>query len=232
MTRVTIRVMTRDARHQFHGGNQLGCNNFHCHRLGLRFPTHMPGPHNPKKKKRGQQKKKRHANPKTHTGTSPVTVQPTCSIVSDALEPSPTLVSVLTSTTPDMRGLEDLRSDPRQRVLQSCHDTPSLLRSPRAAYGPADDPTLLLLSNPIIHDPGNGPRVRNMRAFLDSSFSQPAWLDDPLCAEFAQREILQMLCTVLPEETALVRPYFRYDSSHASSDLRLSLPFLLAVSVV
>jgi hypothetical protein len=159
----------------------------------------MPGPHNFKKKRRGQQKKKRHANTKTH-GTSPVTVQPTCLI-----EPSPTPVSVLTTSTPDMYGAEVPRSDPRQRVLQPCHDTPSPLRSPPGTYGPADDPTLLLLSNPIIHDPGNGPRVRNMRAFLDSSFSQPAWLDDPLCAEFAQREILQMLCTVLPEETALVR---------------------------
>jgi hypothetical protein len=46
-----------------------------------------------------------------------------------------------------------------------------------------------------------------MRAFIDSSFSQPAWMDDPLCAEFAQREILQMLYTVLPEETALVRTF-------------------------
>jgi len=74
-------------------------------------------------------------------------------------------------------------------------------------YGPIDDPTLTLLSNPIIHDPGNGPRVRNMHAFLDSSFAQPAWTADPLSAEFAQCEILQMLCTVLPEETALVRPF-------------------------
>ena len=32
-------------------------------------------------------------------------------------------------------------------------------------------------------------------------------MDDPLCAEFAQREILQMLYTVLPEETALVRTF-------------------------
>ncbi|KAI0270543.1 hypothetical protein BC834DRAFT_861936 [Gloeopeniophorella convolvens] len=76
---------------------------------------------------------------------------------------------------------------------------------PVTPFGPPDDPTLILLSKPIIHNPGNGPRVRDMRAFIDSSFAQPAWSDDPLCAEFAQREVLQMLRTVLPEETALVR---------------------------
>jgi hypothetical protein len=181
----------------------------------------MPGPHNQKKKKRAQQKKKQHADSKAHTNApSPVTVtvQPTCLTFSD-LESSPTLISVLISGTPDEHGAENLWSSPVSPPLR--HDTPSPPVSPRA-YGPADDPILTLLSNPIIHDPGNGPHVRNMRAFLDSSFSQPAWMDDPLCAEFAQREILQMLCTVLPEETALVRTLIRC-STRPSSDLR-SLP--------
>jgi hypothetical protein len=39
---------------------------------------------------------------------------------------------------------------------------------------------------------------------LASSFAQPPAMDDPMCAEFSQDEVLQMLCTVLPEETALV----------------------------
>jgi hypothetical protein len=43
------------------------------------------------------------------------------------------------------------------------------------------------------------------RAFLTSFFAQPPSLEDPLCAEFAQQEVCQMLYTVLPEETALVR---------------------------
>ena len=64
----------------------------------------------------------------------------------------------------------------------------------------------ILLQKPYIHDPGNGPRVRDARAFLDSYFAQPPALDDPLCAEFAQEEVLQMLCTILAEETALVSP--------------------------
>jgi hypothetical protein len=33
---------------------------------------------------------------------------------------------------------------------------------------------------PSIHDPGNGPRVRDVRAFLSSFFAQPPSLDDPL----------------------------------------------------
>lgn len=62
----------------------------------------------------------------------------------------------------------------------------------------------ILIATPNIYDPGNGPRVRDTRAFLSSFFAQPPALEDPLCAEFAQEEILQMLCTVLPEETAIV----------------------------
>ncbi|KAJ7179584.1 hypothetical protein C8R46DRAFT_1074163 [Mycena filopes] len=64
-----------------------------------------------------------------------------------------------------------------------------------------------LFQKPFIHDPGNGHRVRDTRAFLSSFFAQPPALDDPLCAEFSQEEVLQMLCTVLPEETALILWY-------------------------
>ncbi|ETW79758.1 hypothetical protein HETIRDRAFT_452848 [Heterobasidion irregulare TC 32-1] len=70
-------------------------------------------------------------------------------------------------------------------------------------HAEAHDPTLVLLQHPMIHDPGNGPRVRDVRAFLASSFAHPPYTADPLCAEFAQPEVFQMLCTVLPEETAL-----------------------------
>ncbi|KAJ7079770.1 hypothetical protein B0H15DRAFT_787694 [Mycena belliarum] len=74
----------------------------------------------------------------------------------------------------------------------------------------------MFLQKPFIHDPGNGQRVRDMRAFLTSPFhfAQPPALDDPLCAEFAQDEILQMLYTVLPEETALI---LWYNKSRATS---------------
>ncbi|KIY62137.1 hypothetical protein CYLTODRAFT_427146 [Cylindrobasidium torrendii FP15055 ss-10] len=70
---------------------------------------------------------------------------------------------------------------------------------------PPETAPLPILSSPFIYDPGNGPRVRNMQEFLASSFAQPAAKDDPVCAEFAQDEICEMLCHVLPEEVALVR---------------------------
>ncbi|KAF9264537.1 hypothetical protein L218DRAFT_986959 [Marasmius fiardii PR-910] len=73
----------------------------------------------------------------------------------------------------------------------------------------------ILLKKPCIHDSGNGPRVRNTREFLKSRyFAQPPALEDPLRAEFAQVEVLQMLKTVLPEEMALI---LWYNKSRATS---------------
>ncbi|KAL4071550.1 hypothetical protein V8B97DRAFT_1960744 [Scleroderma yunnanense] len=63
------------------------------------------------------------------------------------------------------------------------------------------------LATPNIYDPGTGPRVRNAKEFLASYFAQPPSLNDPLCAEFAQEEILEMLCTVLSEDMAIVLWY-------------------------
>lgn len=60
------------------------------------------------------------------------------------------------------------------------------------------------LQRPFIYDPGNGPRIRDARMFLNSSFAQPVSEEDELCKEFAQKEVLEMLMAVLPEETALV----------------------------
>ncbi|KAI6020532.1 hypothetical protein EDC04DRAFT_2735664 [Pisolithus marmoratus] len=79
--------------------------------------------------------------------------------------------------------------------------------SPPPAAVPCPDDSQLLPATPNIYDPGTGPRVRSAKEFLSSFFSQPPSLNDPLCAEFAQEEILQMLCTVLPEETAIILWY-------------------------
>ncbi|KAF8346647.1 hypothetical protein F5887DRAFT_834094, partial [Amanita rubescens] len=68
---------------------------------------------------------------------------------------------------------------------------------------------------PYIYDPGNGPRVRDTHAFLSSRyFAQKPAMHIPLCAEFAQPEILEMLRTILPEETALI---LWYNKSRATS---------------
>ncbi|ESK96758.1 hypothetical protein Moror_6688 [Moniliophthora roreri MCA 2997] len=78
-----------------------------------------------------------------------------------------------------------------------------------------DEEDRIILEEPCIHDPGNGPRVRNIRAFLKwRYFAQAPALDDPLRAEFAQEEVLQMLKTVLPEEMAMI---LWYNKSRATS---------------
>jgi hypothetical protein len=71
---------------------------------------------------------------------------------------------------------------------------------------PEYDELDILPPEPPIHDPGNGPRVKNIHVFLGSSFCSPPSMDDELCAEFAQEEMLDMLYTVLPRELALVSP--------------------------
>jgi hypothetical protein len=167
-------------------------------------PIHMPGPQNAKKKKRTQQKKKHHA--KTHSHPESVVVQISRCTLSDPSSPPPTLVTLLPSPPSTDAHKTKCLCPNSHRGASRRSEPKSSSPLPRTPYGPQDDPTLILLSNPIIYDPGNGPRVRNMRAFLKSSFAHPVWTADPLCAEFAQREILQMLRTVLPEETALVRP--------------------------
>lgn len=71
--------------------------------------------------------------------------------------------------------------------------------------GPHQTHTTTLPPLPYVHDPGNGPRVRQMLPFLSSFFAQPRSTSDPLCAEFADEAIAEMLCSALPEELALVR---------------------------
>ena len=157
----------------------------------------MPGPQNAKKKKRAQQKKHHARAPSSTPAHKARPASPDLS--------SPTLVTLLSCPplgTEEADEAETLCPDPHVKPSGLEHTIPPCNGTP---YGPPDDPTLILLSNPIIVNHGAGPRVRDMRAFLDSRFAQPPWTADPLCAEFGQREILQMLCTVLPEETALVR---------------------------
>lgn len=50
-----------------------------------------------------------------------------------------------------------------------------------------------------------GPHVHDVSAFLASRLAAPPSLSDALCAEYAQDEVREMLCAVLPDETAEVR---------------------------
>ena len=99
----------------------------------------------------------------------------------------------------------------RRRIKQrqsigshSCASSPALVTPDPSPVGPpisvvSAERNFELLDNDhlapkslYIHDPGNGPRVRDTRTFLTSYFAQPPSLHDPLCAEFAQEEVLQV----------------------------------------
>ena len=141
----------------------------------------MPGPCNVKKKQKSQAKKGK----KRTQGRQ--------SLNSQSCEPSP---SFATDDQEDHCSLNIHGTTPPNN-----HASPFIAKEiDSGIHGE------VVLQTPYIHDPGNGPRVKNTRTFLTSYFAQPPSLDEPLCAEFAQEEVLQMLCTVLPEETALVRP--------------------------
>lgn len=162
----------------------------------------MPGPSNTKKKRKSQGKPQ-----KKRSATKPHPLldahDSRCSSSSSSRSPS-----------------QHLLTPPPIHVITSATKKATLLDHGRGYF-----PEELVPQTPFIYDPGTGPRVRDTRAFLTSRyFSQPPALDVgsrssccmsfysylnqiPLCAEFAQEEVLQMLCTVLPEETALVRDF-------------------------
>lgn len=104
----------------------------------------------------------------------------------------------------DTHNAQDYPSYPQEHVIY-----PQYSAYPPCSTYPEDAGALpipsSLLKPPFIHDPGSGPRVKDVRAFLESRLASPPSLDDPLCGEFADEAVLQMLCTVLPEETAMVR---------------------------
>ncbi|TFK29070.1 hypothetical protein FA15DRAFT_664377 [Coprinopsis marcescibilis] len=73
----------------------------------------------------------------------------------------------------------------------------------------------VLAQPPFIHDPGNGPRVRDVKEFLRSRFfKEEVAMDVPMCREFGQEEVLQMLCSVLDGECARI---LWYNKSRATS---------------
>ncbi|KAF9444957.1 hypothetical protein P691DRAFT_711070 [Macrolepiota fuliginosa MF-IS2] len=147
----------------------------------------MPGPTNNKKK---QKRKAQLKNKKKKTNPKPPTPPPS--------NPPSSPSSVVEFWTPP-------QSDAYQASVSQY--------SPCRDYEYDSNP--LIPEKPFIYDPGNGPRVRDTRAFLSSKFfSQPPAWDVPLCAEFAQDEVLEMIRTVLPEELALI---LWYNKSRATS---------------
>ena len=158
----------------------------------------MPGPRNSKRRGKLQAKKeKRTRNSRQSLESQPRPEPP----ARRPLPPTPSPIATpIHPTTPPTVYV--------QPHAPSYHYTQSYIpQNPQSFEPDVDD--LPLPKRPFIEDPGNGPRVRDVRAFLSSSFASPPSMDDPLCAEFAQDEVLQMLCSVLPEETATVRTSVR-----------------------
>ncbi|KAJ4498724.1 hypothetical protein C8R41DRAFT_123689 [Lentinula lateritia] len=187
----------------------------------------MPGPSNGRKKRKsgGKTQRKRfivNITSKYDKNASFGTpTQYTASASSSASSPSPepSCVDIVTQIyhathEHDRQPSIDLEKNPNHIINRP---SPEYVQK-SLSYPPENGieyDSQIQLQEPYIYDPGNGPRVRDTRAFLASRyFSQPPALDDPLCAEFAQEEVLQMLQTVLPEELALI---LWYNKSRASS---------------
>ena len=181
----------------------------------------MPGPRNQRKKKQAQNKKKQQPSlsaegvPLAQSASQPNS------------EPAPSNSCPAPLTAPDigdatLQEAANLAQDyapehsslppPQVSFIRLLEESAELyVHTPPARSTPdsheKNEPPIppSLLKIPFIHDPGNGPRVKDARAFITSSLAAPPSVDDPLCAEFAEEAVFQMLCTVLPEETALVR---------------------------
>lgn len=149
----------------------------------------MPGPCNSKKKRQQQAKKEKLLKAKREALTD------ITSVGARSNEGHP----------PDS---VDDHSDQR-----ACHDEPAVKASsdedastnevtpvvPRETMQPT---TETILQQPFITDPGNGPRVKDVSAYLSSFFCIPP---DPACAAFAAPGVLEMLLLALPREVAIVR---------------------------
>ncbi|RDX43638.1 hypothetical protein OH76DRAFT_1360976 [Lentinus brumalis] len=164
----------------------------------------MPGPRKQRKKK--QNKKDRKALATTHDNS----VNPTTPTVAPHSEPSD--IPQDSPSIPPYQPSQELQHRaevyPNATQIQEAAEQPVYPQYHLYPLGEEASPIPpALLKTPFIHDPGNGPRVKDVRAFLSSRFATPPSVDDPLCAEFAEEAVAEMLCSVLPEETAFILWY-------------------------
>ncbi|KAF7791570.1 hypothetical protein EIP86_002586 [Pleurotus ostreatoroseus] len=176
----------------------------------------MPGPRNSKKKTRAQAKKekeKRQKNATKQTETTserqPMPYQP---LRSQPLRYSYDTHIPKTKDTRKETSSDDSVLDRRLRHPHDAiyvHDSRLANDDHKTTFTEQTVTCLPIdpihLMRPCLEDTGDGLRVLDVFNFVfDSRLASPPSLDDALCAEFAQEEILDMLCTVLPEECATV----------------------------
>ena len=126
----------------------------------------MPGPSNAKRKAAKSKKKK----------TAKPTVKPTVetTVITESSTIQSSNGSSSSSPSPDLL----LLTPPPLSILSSCISIPDKHPPPSMPQLDLHHIEEVLCQKPFIHDPGNGPRVRDTRAFLASSyFSQPPALD-------------------------------------------------------
>ncbi|EIW56685.1 uncharacterized protein TRAVEDRAFT_73150 [Trametes versicolor FP-101664 SS1] len=155
----------------------------------------MPGPRNQKKKKNAQSKKVDKKPPPAPSASQ-----------SPSPTPAPATPPPLAAPVHAHHVSDEPLHDTTPPVEHDIHEKylPIYPQDETDAEPPISS---ALFKTPFIYDPGDGPRVKDPRAFLASRFAAPPSLDDAMCAEFAEEAVLQMLCTVLPEETALILWY-------------------------
>lgn len=151
----------------------------------------MPGPCNSKKKRQQQAKKEKLLKAKREALTDI------------------TSVGARSNETHPPDSVDD-HSDQR-----TCHDEPAVKASSDedastnevtpVVPGETMQPTETILQQPFITDPGNGPRVKDISAYLSSFFCIPPDVKDPASAAFVALGVLEMLMLALPREVAIVR---------------------------
>lgn len=183
----------------------------------------MPGPRNSKKAKKAQAKKDKQANTRKITTQLELRVSTESESPTPSLSPSrpprplsaassSSLYTAVLSTLPVSLSAQDTRSLTTPTVDNEASESAEQFQQYLDAWNKDEGDIPELLRKPCVEDLGNGPHVRDLKVFLSSKIAAPPSYEDPLCAEFAQDEVLEMLCTLLPEETAMVRcsaPFWR-----------------------
>ncbi len=165
----------------------------------------MPGPTSTKRQQKIQKKKERVKKTRSElvpTSTSTALLALANLQQSSVFDPPPARVEDFASP-PAYHHPDDEFPPPSPSPSPS----PSLSPSPpqplrHRVIEPIEPPTL---SMSFLHDPGNGPRVRNVREFLKSRFAAPASVEHEYCGLFMNDKVLEALRAVLPDEMAMVR---------------------------
>ena len=166
----------------------------HAHALRLpRFHDSMPGPTSTKRQQKMQRKKERVKKARSQSASTTLLALANLPELS-AYDPPPARIE----------DFPEPPSHPGEFVITASSIDEFPIPPPplrHRAVEPIEPPAL---SMAFLHDPGNGPRVRNVREFLKSRFAAPANLEHEYCGAFANNEVLEALRAALPEEMALV----------------------------